>query len=62
MAVIEPLTDQNGILRDEMCDLGNQLDRAERTVKAIDGLNKTLAVMFHTGKGKRLKGRGSWQY
>jgi hypothetical protein len=36
----------------------DSLDRANKKMRKINEANKTLAGMFHVGKGERAKGRG----
>ena len=36
----------------------NELDKTRVKLKKVNDINKTLLAMFHTGKGKRMKGKG----
>ena len=46
------------IVQGESLDARNELDRTKDKFKKINDVNKTLAAMFHAGKGKIVKGKG----
>jgi hypothetical protein len=58
LGMIEHLRIQTSESKDDTCDLINSPDRENATVRNINEVNKKLVGMFHTGKGKKTKGKG----
>ena len=45
-------------LRGEYLDAKNELNRTTSRLNKVNDVNKTLAAMYHGGKGKRIKEKG----